>query len=167
MVSSGQESMSLSSSLLLWWLSLSRWSFPLVELTLSDWCMMLAPRTICHWGWCQSVNIFYLVQTPNWFPILRAPLLRHWPGVTNERPRGISTSYLWSPVLTSGRVLRVGAAISICRETDFIRITLRISDDGNMVNYGPGWELRSEFVYTSILKSKTFKMVIIGSIANR
>ena len=90
-VSSGHESMSLSSSLLFWWFSLlSRWSLPLVELTLSDWCMIV--NCCSHWGQFVTgsglrVLIFFSVQTPNWFPILRAPLQRHWPGLTNERPR--------------------------------------------------------------------------------
>ena len=106
-VSSGQESMSLSSSLLLGWLSLlSRWSFPLVELTLSDWCMML--KCFLRWGQfvteaglSLSVNIFSRCKLQIGFLYSRAPLRRHWPGLTNERPRGISTSYLWSPALTT------------------------------------------------------------------
>ena len=139
-LSSGQESMSLSSSLLLGWLSLlSRWSFPLVELTLSDWCMML--KCFLRWGQfvteaglSLSVNIFSRCKLQIGFLYSRAPLRRHWPGLTNERPRGISTSYLWSPALTRPGV-RLGAAISICRETDFIWITLLISD-GIMANNG-------------------------------
>ena len=103
-VSSGQESMSLSSSLLFWWLSLlSRWSLPLVELTLSDWCMMV--NCCSHWGQFVTESVsecsyFSRCKLQIGFLYSGAPLRRHWPGLTNERPRGISTSYLWSPALS-------------------------------------------------------------------
>ena len=134
-LSSGQESMSLSSSLLLGWLSLlSRWSFPLVELTLSDWCMML--KCFLRWGQFVteaglSVLIFFLganSKLVSYTPGLRcAAIGRVWP---------MSGPGVLAPLISGHQpsprpAVRLGAAISICRETDFIWITLLISDGNN------------------------------------
>ena len=142
-LSSGQESMSLSSSLLLGWLSLlSRWSFPLVELTLSDWCMMFfvfpALGTICHWGWPLSVHIFSRCKLQIGFLYSRAPLRRHWPVLTNERLRGVSTSYLWSPALTRAGCESGSGDINLSGDwlhLNYSAPALLISD-GSMANNG-------------------------------